>query len=104
MVLNEIYRFVTEVTADCLWEWDISAMEFFWLDGGHSRVFGYPIINAIVPQQFWESCIHPQDKRRILAGLESAISNGSATIWEDEYRFRKADNNYWYVRDRAHII
>jgi signal transduction histidine kinase len=103
-VLNEIYRFVTEVTADCLWEWDISAGEFFWLDGGHHRAFGYPIINAIVPQQFWENCIHPEDKPRILAGLENVINIGGATIWEDEYRFRKADNTYSYVRDRAHII
>jgi len=104
IVLNEIYRFVTEVTADCLWEWNISAREFFWLDGGHHRAFGYPIINAIVPQQFWESCIHPEDKSRILAGLESAISIGGATIWEDEYRFKRADDTYCYVRDRAHII
>jgi signal transduction histidine kinase len=104
MVLNEIYRFVTEVAADCLWEWDISAKEFFWLDGGHSRAFGYPIINAIVPQQFWESCIHPEDKPRILAGLEGAISIGGATIWEDEYRFKRMDNTYCYVRDRAHIV
>jgi signal transduction histidine kinase len=104
MVLNEIYRFVTEVTADCLWEWDVSAREFFWLDGGHNRVFGYPIINAIVPQQFWESCIHPEDKTRVLAGLESAVRIGSTTIWEDEYRFKRMDNTYCYVHDRAHII
>ncbi len=103
-VLNEIYRFVTQVTADCLWEWDIPAREFFWLDGGHHRAFGYPIINAIVPQQFWENCIHPEDKPRILSGLEAVIGIGSATIWEDEYRFKKADNNYCHVRDRAHII
>jgi len=104
MVLNEIYRFVTEVTADCLWEWDISAREFFWLDGGHNRVFGYPITNAIVPQQFWESCIHPEDRSRIVAGLESAIRNGGSTIWEDEYRFKRMDNTFCNVRDRAHII
>jgi signal transduction histidine kinase len=104
MILNEVYRFVTEVTADCLWEWNISAREFFWLDGGHNRAFGYPIINAIVPQQFWESCIHPEDRPRILAGLENVISTRGATIWEDEYRFKRMDNTYCYVHDRAHVI
>ena len=103
-VLNDIYRFVTEVTADCLWEWDLSAKEFFWLDGGHSRTLGYPIANAIVPQHFWESCIHPDDKSGLLARLDALIKNKHATIWEDEYRFKRADNEYSYVRDRAHII
>jgi hypothetical protein len=31
--LNELYRYVTEVTNDCLWEWDLSAKELFWIDG-----------------------------------------------------------------------
>jgi PAS domain S-box-containing protein len=103
-ILNEIYRFVTEVTTDCIWEWDLSAREFFWLDGGHNRIFGYPIANAIVPQYFWENCIHPDDRSRILARLEDVITIGRAPIWEDEYRFKRADNEYSYVRDRAHII
>jgi signal transduction histidine kinase len=103
-VQNDIYRFVTEVTADCLWEWDLSAREFFWIDGGHKRVFGYPIENAVVPQQFWESCIHPEDKSGLLARLANVITVERATIWEHEYKFKRADNEYSYVRDRAHIV
>ncbi|HLI92123.1 MAG TPA: PAS domain-containing protein, partial [Puia sp.] len=57
--LNELYRYVTEVTNDCLWEWDLTAEELYWIDGGHKRVFGYPIVNAIIPQQFWENRLHP---------------------------------------------
>ncbi len=102
--LNELYRYVTEVTNDCLWEWDLSAKELFWIDGGHKRVFGYPIINAIVPQHFWENRLHPDDKLRILTRLREIIADGTATAWEDEYRFRKADGQYAYVQDRAHII
>jgi PAS domain S-box-containing protein len=102
--LNELYRYVTEVTNDCLWEWDLSAKELFWIDGGHKRVFGYPILNAIVPQRFWENRLHPDDKRRVLKNLIEIIANGTATVWEDDYRFRKADGQYAYVHDRAHII
>jgi PAS domain S-box-containing protein len=103
-VINELYRCVTEVTEDCLWEWDLTTEEFFWIDGGHQRVFGYPIVNAIVPQHFWESCLHPEDKARILTRLKEVLSSGRATTWEDEYRFKKSDDQYAYVRDRAHII
>jgi PAS domain S-box-containing protein len=102
--LNDVYRFITEVSADCLWERDISSREFFWLDGGHKRVLGYPIVDAVVPQQFWEDCLHPDDRMRVLAGMENAVASGECTIWEDEYRFKKLDNTYCYFQDRAYII
>jgi PAS domain S-box-containing protein len=102
--LNELYRCVTEVTNDCLWEWDLFTNELFWIDGGHKRVFGYPIVNAIVPQPFWENRLHPDDKLRILTKLRETLAIGTVAIWEDEYRFRKADGTYAYVQDRAHII
>ncbi|HEX2606533.1 MAG TPA: PAS domain-containing protein, partial [Flavisolibacter sp.] len=50
--LNELYRYVTEITNDCLWELHPSAKELYWIDGGHKRVFGYPIVNGIIPQEF----------------------------------------------------
>jgi PAS domain S-box-containing protein len=102
--LNELYRFVTEVTNDCLWEWNLTSKEFFWIDGGHKRVFGYPIVNALVPQSFWESLLHPEDKERILTRLYKIIKEGSTNVWEDEYRFKKVTGDYAHVHDRGHII
>ena len=103
-LLNELYRFVTELTNDCLWEWELNCKEIFWIDGGHQRVFGYQIVNAIIPQSFWESRLHPDDKTRILEKLKKVISEGSDSLWEDEYRFQKADGSYADVHDRGHII
>jgi len=103
-VLNELYKFVTEVTNDCLWEWDLQSREIFWIDGGHKRVFGYQIENALIPQSFWESRLHPEDKVRLLTRLNKTITEGSVSVWEDEYRFKKADGEYTYVHDRGHII
>ncbi len=102
-ITNELYRFVTEVTNDCLWEWDLQTREIFWIDGGHKRIFGYPVENTLIPQSFWESCLHPDDKVRLLARLQKNIIAGSVS-WEDEYRFKKSDGNYAYVHDRGHIM
>lgn len=102
--LTELYRLVTEITNDCLWEWDLGNKEFFWIDGGHKRVLGYPIENALIPQSFWEHSIHPDDKERILNRLDKILKEGSVILWEDEYRFQKADGDYAFVYDRAHII
>ena len=102
--LTELYQFVTEITNDCLWEWDLLSREIFWIDGGHKRVFGYQIENALIPQSFWESRVHPDDKFRILNSLHKLSNKAPGKIWECEYRFKKADGEYAYVHDRGHII
>jgi len=103
-ILTELYKFVTEITNDCLWEWDLKSKEIFWIDGGHKRVFGYQIENALIPQSFWESRLHPDDKERVIQRLNNIISEGSVCEWVDEYRFQRSDGSYTYVNDRGHII
>ncbi len=103
-VLTELYQSVTEITNDCLWEWNLQEKDIFWIDGGHKRVFGYPVENALIPQIFWENCIHPDDKERVLKGVQDIITAGSSPLWEDKYRFRAANGSYHYVHDRAHIV
>lgn len=101
---NDLYKLATEVTNDCLWEWDIQAREIFWIDGGHKRVFGYPIENALIPQRFWENCIHPDDQKRVLSKLQNLLAGGSESFWADEYRFKKVNGDYANVWGRGHII
>ncbi|MGZ5134480.1 MAG: PAS domain-containing protein, partial [Flavitalea sp.] len=96
-LLTELYRFVIEVTNDCLWEWNFQNREIFWIDGGHKRVFGYQIENALVPQSFWESRVHPDDITAVLKGLNKIIVKASSCIWQVEYRFRKANGEYAFV-------
>ena len=91
---------MTEVTHDCLWEWNFQAKELFWIDGGHKRVFGYNIENAIIPQNFWESRLHPDDRAGVLRRLNKIITEGFECVWEDGYRFKKANGDYAYVHDR----
>ncbi len=103
-ILRDLYLFVTEVTNDCLWEWDLQAKQLFWIDGGHKRVFGYPIVNALIPQSYWESRIHPADKVRLLTRLQDILNAGEEVKWEDEYRLRKMDGSYAVVHDCGHIF
>ncbi|HMH22480.1 MAG TPA: PAS domain-containing protein [Puia sp.] len=102
--LIELYRSVIVVTSDCLWEWNLANKEFLWIDGGHKRVFGYQIENALIPQTFWESRVHPEDRERVLTRLNKIITQGTDSVWEDEYRFRRANGEYAHVHDRGQII
>ncbi|HMF73826.1 MAG TPA: PAS domain S-box protein, partial [Flavitalea sp.] len=102
--LNEMYRKVLDVTNDCLWEWNLETKEIFWIDGGHKRVFGYPIENSLIPQHYWESLIHPDDKKRVLDSVAAYINHPSTNFWEIEYRFKRANGEYAYVCDRGQML
>lgn len=102
--LTEFYRYVTEITNDCLWEWNLISQEIFWIDEGHKRIFGYQVEDTLIAQSFWEQCIHPDDKERVLLELKNTFLKKSTTIWETTYRFKAANGTYLYVLDRGHII
>jgi len=102
-ILTELYKYVAEISNVCIWELYPKGEEIFWIDGGHKKAFGYQVENALIPQAFWEECIHPGDRIRVLTRLSSMITGG-AEQWEDKYRFKKADGNYLNVQDRGHLI
>ncbi|MET0636696.1 MAG: PAS domain-containing protein [Chitinophagaceae bacterium] len=102
--INDLYRAVTEITNDCLWEWNLATSEIFWIDGGHKRHFGFEIVNMLIPLSFWVNRIHSDDRERVLGSLQKTIGDRSATIWESGYRFEKSDGAYIEVEDRALII
>lgn len=102
-ILTELYKHVAEISQDCIWELYLKGEEICWIDGGHKRTFGYQVENALIPQAFWEECIHPDERIRVLTRLSNMITGG-AEQWEDKYRFKKADGSYVLVQDRGHII
>jgi PAS domain S-box-containing protein len=102
--LNDMYRLITEVTTDCLWEWDLLSEQILWIDGGHKRVFGYDIENALIPQRFWEARVHPDDRVRVLTSVHQFFTESIADDWEQEYRFQKINGEYAHVFDRGHIV
>ena len=67
-------------------------------------MFGYPIENVLLPQHFWESRIHPDDKKRVLDSIPTNNKKHQGSTWESYYRFRKANGDYSHVHDSAHII
>ncbi|WP_315819538.1 PAS domain-containing protein [Paraflavitalea speifideaquila] len=53
---------------------------------------------------FWESCLHPDDRERVIKRLDQFITGNKSRIWEDEYRFKKANGEYALVHDRGFLI
>lgn len=98
---DERFRFVAKATNDVIWDWDIRTNALVWNDSVE-KVFGHRQ-NKIYPEiQWWREHIHPEDRDRVIAGLQAVIDNGG-TSWTDQYRYRRADGNYANVLDRGSI-
>jgi PAS domain S-box-containing protein len=101
---NERFNTVVKATNDAIWDWDIVTNKIFMVGDTYKQLFGYDIVNANTPQDFWEDILHPEDKVRVIEKLWGIIREGKLAKWEDEYRIRKSDGEFAYVHDRGQII
>jgi two-component system CheB/CheR fusion protein len=100
LISNERYEYVTKATYDAIWDWDFKTGHLYWGDG-FKTIFGYKNIDKTINS--WEKNIHPDDAERVLKGINAAI-NGSKKSWTDEYRFKKGDGTYAFVKDKGVIL
>jgi PAS domain S-box-containing protein len=103
-VSNERFNLVVKATNDAIWDRDILTGRIFMVGDTYKQLFGYDFVNAYIPEDFWESLIHPEDRRRVLEKLATITRGGAVSNWDDEYRLRKSNGEYAYVHDRGYII
>jgi PAS domain S-box-containing protein len=100
---NERYLLVTKATNDAIWDWDVNTNTLYWGEGIYT-LFGFKPGYVDNSNHFWENCIHPEDRDRVVNGLNKFIKDSTSKIWEDEYRFIKPDGEYALVFDRGFLI
>jgi PAS domain S-box-containing protein len=100
---NERYLLVTKATNDAIWDWDVNTNTLYWGEGIYT-LFGFKPGYVDNSTLFWEKCIHPDDRDRVVNGLNAFIKDGTSKIWEDEYRFIKPDGEHALVFDRGFLI
>jgi PAS domain S-box-containing protein len=100
---NERYLLVTKATNDAIWDWDLTTNTLYWGEG-YFTLFGYKPGYLESSQQFWQSCIHEEDRERVVNGLSQFINDTNSQTWEAEYRFKKANGKYTLVHDRGFLI
>lgn len=100
---NERYLLVTKATNDAIWDWDVSTNTLYWGEGIYT-LFGFKPGYVDNSSNFWENCIHPEDRDRVINSLNEFINNNTSQIWEDEYRFIKPNGEYALVYDRGFLI
>ena len=102
-ISNERYLLATMATNDAIWDWDVATNNMYWGEGFHG-LFGYKAGYFDNELGVWEASIHPQDKERVVQSIQQFVESNSQQVWQDEYRFRKADGKYVLVADRGFLI
>lgn len=98
---EERFRLVAAVTREAIWDSDLTTGAKEW-DGATETLFGYPSDRGKT-SEWWEGRVHPDDRGRVLSGLRAALE-GPDELWEEGYRFRRADGSYAHVLDRGIVV
>jgi PAS domain S-box-containing protein len=65
------------------------------------RLFGYAPSDYLEDPEFWSDRVHPDDLDRVEAEVSLTFEAGINTL---EYRFRRKDDTYCWVKDEQHLI
>jgi PAS domain S-box-containing protein len=90
------FRKLAETTGLIPFEVDLESGQFTYVGPQAEPLFGYPISDWLMPG-FWEEIIHRED-REIAAPLLLANGGPRPTDLQAEFRLRKCDGDYLWVR------
>jgi two-component system, cell cycle sensor histidine kinase and response regulator CckA len=99
---EEGYRSVIVASGRAVRHWELATDRLTW-DTATAPPLDYQWAEVGESPDWWYGRIHPEDRERVVHGMDAAIANGEST-WSAEYRFRKADGSYAMVQDRASIV
>lgn len=100
---NDRFLYASKAVSDAIWDWDLESGKIFWGPGYHD-LFGYPMTSNTVDENTWKNSIHPEDFDLDYNNILEARNNPGVEKWTGEYRFRKYDGEYTYVREKTIIL
>jgi diguanylate cyclase (GGDEF)-like protein/PAS domain S-box-containing protein len=98
---EERFAIAARATTDAVWDWDLHSGKLWWNEN-MGVLFGFSAEETETGIEWWSARLHPDDRERVVAGIDAAISGGGEQ-WSDEYRFLRKDGSYAYVLDRGYV-
>lgn len=96
------FRLLCRVTSDAVWDWEVATGRVQ-RDEGFEKLCGVPITELTPNLDSWLELIHPEDRDRVVSGLQRVIDEGGSH-WVAEYRFMCNDGRVLQVLDRGTVI
>lgn len=98
---EERFRFMTLATSDVVYDWVFDTNEIWWNEAFARLLQLNP--NERIDLEAWSKRVHPEDRERVMLGLQNATT-GKNQVWSEEYRLRRNDGSYAYIIDRGYLI
>jgi PAS domain S-box-containing protein len=98
---NERFKIIAKATIEAIIDWDIKNDTVIWGEGFQS-IFGYDL--SIYDNYLWSNNIHPDDREKVLADLNTMLEDPTKEIFTSEFRFLKANREISYVQHKGIII
>ncbi|MBE2254480.1 MAG: PAS domain-containing protein [Myxococcus sp.] len=95
----ERYHLVAEASTNVIYDWNLRNNHLEW-SPRMKQVFGY---EHELSFDWWESCLHPADRDRVVTTLQDALIERRKT-WGETYRFRRKNGSWATVIDRGHLL
>jgi diguanylate cyclase (GGDEF)-like protein len=96
--LKDRYEMATSTAKLGVWEYDLASQKAIW-DQSTKQLFGAQDEIDLVPDEFWESCLHPDDKEYAINTCRAAIE--AKKNFEVNYRILLPTGEVRHVRSRA---
>jgi PAS domain S-box-containing protein len=98
---EERLSLVLQATNDAIYDRNLKTDSVWWNPAYDQLVGQRPLAGE--SSQWWVKHLHPDDRERVIASFEAALTRGDQR-WSDEYRHQRADGQYANVIDRAYIL
>jgi PAS domain S-box-containing protein len=99
---NERFEILAMATNDAVWDWDLITNKV-WRNKNFYTLFGYNTGEMTADVSSWMSIVHPDDKERVLTGINDVVHSGKEH-WVSEYRCIAKDGTVISVFDRAFVL
>ena len=96
------YELIFRATQDVLYDLNLQDASVEWNEPLYSQ-YGYSHTEPTQTLEWWVSHVHPDDAF-MLENKVSDLVQGDTDSWQCDYRFRRADGDYNYVRDRGLML
>jgi PAS domain S-box-containing protein len=93
---------VLNAVNDTIWDWNIRTGKV-WRSQNSAELFRARRDEIEPTLEGWLVRVHPEDRERVLAGLQGALRRGD-NHWTAEYRIPREDGSWAEVIDRAVIV
>ncbi len=100
---NERHNTISKATNDIIWDWNLETKKVLWTGQGMENYISDNIITEDIPDNFWTSCLHKDEKQNIVRSLHKVIGSAENS-WQKDYRFLKKDGTYAHMNARGYII